>query len=285
MAEEPPKKKAKTFPGDWICDKCGDLQFARNAFCRMCHGKGKKAEESTVAVVGDKAAAKGKGKGKAAGGKGKEGDWVCGSCGDQQFAKNSMCRMCGAAKPFTGGFGSGGYGGGGGSDPFSQMAQMMSTMNQMMGLMSGQAGGAGGGCGGCGGGDWYCPDCGDLQFARNATCRMCAGKAGNKKGKKPPMVLTGKAVEIKGEPELMVNVGGLALDADWRQLKDHMKKAGKVAFVKIITTDGLDTGVSKGYACVRYSTVEEVQSAIGMLNDTMLRGKKISVGEWTGEEE
>ena len=28
----PPKFKA----GDWYCSQCGDLQFARNMFCRMC---------------------------------------------------------------------------------------------------------------------------------------------------------------------------------------------------------------------------------------------------------
>eukprot|EP00973_Karenia_brevis_P059156 8236346-Karenia_brevis.AAC.1 len=23
-------------------------------------------------------------------------------------------------------------------------------------------------------GDWYCPGCGDFQFGRNSTCRLCA---------------------------------------------------------------------------------------------------------------
>jgi len=32
----------------------------------------------------------------------KHGDWLCASCGDHQFARNTECRMCGAAKPACG---------------------------------------------------------------------------------------------------------------------------------------------------------------------------------------
>merc|ERR1712217_835279 len=29
----------------------------------------------------------------------RNGDWLCPKCGDHQFARNSMCRKCGAEKP------------------------------------------------------------------------------------------------------------------------------------------------------------------------------------------
>merc|ERR1719378_1316855 len=38
------------------------------------------------------------------------GDWVCPSCGDHQFARNTSCRKCGAAKPMDAGMGGGCYG-------------------------------------------------------------------------------------------------------------------------------------------------------------------------------
>merc|ERR1719491_2392931 len=83
----------------------------------------------------------------------KEGDWMCASCGDHQFARNVACRKCGAARPDGAGCAGGGMGGG-------------------------MAGGMGGGMGGMGGsgmkeGDWMCASCGDHQFARNVECRKC----------------------------------------------------------------------------------------------------------------
>jgi len=87
----------------------------------------------------------------------KPGDWLCPSCGDHQFARNMTCRKCGAANP------SGGGGGGGG--------EWQAMMGAMMGAMGG---GAAAGMGGnMKPGDWLCSQCGDHQYARNATCRKC----------------------------------------------------------------------------------------------------------------
>mmetsp|Transcript_121793 Transcript_121793/g.350076 ORF Transcript_121793/g.350076 Transcript_121793/m.350076 type:complete len:542 (+) Transcript_121793:178-1803(+) len=77
------------------------------------------------------------------------GDWNCPNCGDLVFAKNNACRRCGSLKPA-----------GAGQAPAAMAGPMM------------------GGGGGCGGqtpkpGDWFCPSCQDLQFARNEVCRRC----------------------------------------------------------------------------------------------------------------
>jgi predicted RNA-binding Zn-ribbon protein involved in translation (DUF1610 family) len=83
--------------GDWICSACGDLQFARNTQCRRC-GAAKPAAEAAppqfqaapqvhVAVAGPPTMQV------------MVGDWLCGACGDLQFARNMACRRCGAAKP------------------------------------------------------------------------------------------------------------------------------------------------------------------------------------------
>jgi len=119
---------------------------------------------------------KGKGKGMMQKGKGKgpqpmkPGDWNCPNCGDHQFAKNDECRKCGTANP----------------DPDASRAAME----------AGLAAGFGGAMEKPG--DWYCPGCNDLQFARNAKCRKCdtpnpdpdqcaelAGVAGSSVNEKP----------------------------------------------------------------------------------------------------
>eukprot|EP00930_Biecheleria_cincta_P026124 TRINITY_DN1846_c0_g1_i6.p1 TRINITY_DN1846_c0_g1~~TRINITY_DN1846_c0_g1_i6.p1 ORF type:complete len:327 (-),score=68.76 TRINITY_DN1846_c0_g1_i6:100-1080(-) len=180
-------------PGDWICSACGDLQFARNQACRKCGspksggsfggggggGGGNMMAQAQALVemmsqgggagagiqqmmamaagaVGGKAAG-GKGFGKGSGGKGgsnanvEQGDWFCASCGDHQFARNAACRKCGAPKSDSVEDASGGFN---------------------MGALS-SFGGGGGGAQQSMPGDWNCPACGDLQFARNVVCRKC----------------------------------------------------------------------------------------------------------------
>merc|ERR1719434_531590 len=88
------------------------------------------------------------------------GDWMCPRCNDHVFARNSQCRRCGSGKDGTGelaagsslpmgGMGAGGMGGMGGMG--------MRAQQQLPG-------------------DWHCPQCNDLQFARNKQCRMCGAE-------------------------------------------------------------------------------------------------------------
>lgn len=127
-------------PGDWNCPACGDLQFARNTQCRKCGtlNPDPTAQASAGMMGGFGGAAQPQ----------REGDWSCPSCGDLQFARNMVCRKCGTPNPVGGG--------GGGPAQFQQGAMPVAQFQQ--GAMPG---------------DWSCPACGDLQFARNTACRKC----------------------------------------------------------------------------------------------------------------
>lgn len=65
------------------------------------------------------------------------GDWNCPKCGDLQFAKNPMCRVCGEPKPFA-------------SAPVRWGREE----------------------GNC---EWNCPDCGE-RLARNKACHVCSSR-------------------------------------------------------------------------------------------------------------
>jgi len=83
------------------------------------------------------------------------GDWLCPRCGDHVFARNPACRRCATPKP------EGAGAGGGASFASSGLPVRPAATNNQRALP----------------GDWYCPRCKDLQFARNMQCRMCgAGK-------------------------------------------------------------------------------------------------------------
>lgn len=120
-------------PGDWYCPNCNDLQFARNSHCKRC-GTNNPNPTSPDGTSFHM----------------KPGDWLCPTCGDLQFATRSQCRKCGtgpgptahsmAAAPVQG-YASGGFGN------FSHKPVKP--------------------------GDWYCPSCGDHQYARNTQCRRC----------------------------------------------------------------------------------------------------------------
>mmetsp|Transcript_51045 Transcript_51045/g.148173 ORF Transcript_51045/g.148173 Transcript_51045/m.148173 type:complete len:486 (+) Transcript_51045:117-1574(+) len=136
-------------PGDWTCPSCGDLQFAKNMSCRRCGmanpspGASLKALQEGLATTQEFMQ--------------KPGDWTCPQCGDLVFARNTHCRKCMTANPnsmVTGG-----------------------VFSMLMGNLGG-AGAPGGKGAGCGNptprtGDWFCPNCHDLQFARNLQCKRC----------------------------------------------------------------------------------------------------------------
>lgn len=82
---------------------------------------------------------------------------------------------------------------GGGCDPWGMMAMQQAMMAQWMGGKGGGGKGGwegGGGCGGGGGGpgelpsggrpgDWFCPNCGNINFSNRDKCNKCETPRGN----------------------------------------------------------------------------------------------------------
>jgi len=153
-------------PGDWTCPSCGDLQFARNTNCRKCQTPNPDPEASAKAVA---AAPKFQPS---------PGDWYCSACGDLQFARNMQCRKCGTPNMMGAAqmmMGLAGCGGGGGAFVAKPAIMAPAKGGVFGGMMN--VGGKGASAGGFQmqgmPGDWNCPACGDLQFARNTACRKC----------------------------------------------------------------------------------------------------------------
>uniref|UniRef100_A0A7S4RWM7 RanBP2-type domain-containing protein n=1 Tax=Alexandrium monilatum TaxID=311494 RepID=A0A7S4RWM7_9DINO len=149
-------------PGDWTCPSCGDLQFARNMACRRCGAANPNPFESLRALQDGLAHTQSTGAGKEI--IHKPGDWTCPNCGDLVFARNSHCRKCMTASRA--------------SSPLLASPSAMvqgGVFSMLMGNMGGLGAVGGKGAGGPTPrtGDWFCPNCNDLQFARNQSCKRC----------------------------------------------------------------------------------------------------------------
>merc|ERR1712226_826412 len=92
-------------------------------------------------------------------------------------------------------------------------------------------------------------------------------------------------VNDKGDPATLIWIRGPAWKTQWQDLKDHLKQAGTVEFVKMFTEDGTEHGRKKGTACARYSTAAEAKKAVKMLNKKDLGGRYLEVDHWTSKEE
>lgn len=130
-------------PGDWNCPQCTMLNFARNQNCRSCQAPNPDPEGCLAALQEGLALGYG-------GHTQKPGDWFCPSCNDLQFARNTQCRKCGAANP----------------DPEGSLQAAQAAGAKTQESKQPQHPSLPG--------DWNCPACGDLQFARNEACRKCA---------------------------------------------------------------------------------------------------------------
>eukprot|EP00929_Paragymnodinium_shiwhaense_P044408 TRINITY_DN22793_c0_g1_i4.p1 TRINITY_DN22793_c0_g1~~TRINITY_DN22793_c0_g1_i4.p1 ORF type:complete len:1300 (-),score=244.50 TRINITY_DN22793_c0_g1_i4:264-3674(-) len=182
--------------GDWICPSCGDMQFARNSNCRRCH---EPKPGSSGRAVGSSAGFPPQGT--------REGDWMCPGCGEHVFARNANCRRCGCAKPQPSGqqikdgdwncpecgdhvFGRNAscrkcgcprpgveefaFNGGRQAIPSRERSRDFRDRPVSGGRAAPQA------TNGLAAepGDWECPNCGDVQFRRNHTCRLCGTPKG-----------------------------------------------------------------------------------------------------------
>lgn len=78
--------------------------------------------------------------------------------------------------------------------------------------------------------------------------------------------------DIKVENRVFVN--NLDWRATWEDLKEHMREAGEVKFAKIFEQKD---GRSKGCGTVEFESPESVQTAISMLNGSMLWDREITL--------
>jgi hypothetical protein len=75
----------------------------------------------------------------------------------------------------------------------------------------------------------------------------------------------------KEEPDKKVRIDELPVGAGWQDLKDHMRQAGTVEYVKTLGTTGE----------VRYATKREAMAAVARLNGSMMmQGGPILVSAW-----
>jgi len=124
-------------PGDWRCDSCQFLNFARRHFCKDC------GQQRTDGVQPPPQASQFNQQ------EAKPGDWHCDRCSFMNFARRNSCKNCSAPRPGAApshdrgprSFG----GGGGGRGPRMKP------------------------------GDWRCGDCSFVNFARREFCKDCGG--------------------------------------------------------------------------------------------------------------
>eukprot|EP00930_Biecheleria_cincta_P083557 TRINITY_DN7310_c0_g1_i6.p2 TRINITY_DN7310_c0_g1~~TRINITY_DN7310_c0_g1_i6.p2 ORF type:complete len:247 (-),score=46.22 TRINITY_DN7310_c0_g1_i6:166-906(-) len=76
------------------------------------------------------------------------GDWTCQFCKAPQFSRNISCRACGSSRPIAGQYG-------------TPLPQSSSTAISLLESPTGQPG------------DWTCPRCKGICFARNPFCGRC----------------------------------------------------------------------------------------------------------------
>eukprot|EP01059_Diplonema_ambulator_P016814 TRINITY_DN28794_c0_g1_i1.p1 TRINITY_DN28794_c0_g1~~TRINITY_DN28794_c0_g1_i1.p1 ORF type:complete len:422 (+),score=104.36 TRINITY_DN28794_c0_g1_i1:58-1266(+) len=70
----------RMMPGDWICPKCKNQNFASRTSCKKCSAK---KDAGFTSPAGPAV---------------REGDWSCSVCTNHNFASRTTCRGCGATK-------------------------------------------------------------------------------------------------------------------------------------------------------------------------------------------
>jgi len=160
MGGMPAEQNVQFKDGDWICDKCGNLNFARRT---ECHRENCKAPRPSR---GGQSGWRGSGRGSgvrqdSSNIPSRPGDWNCAKCGNLNFAFRTECHRNNCNEPRPTGDEEG---------------------------VPGAANVTAGGYGRAQGGDWNCEKCGYMNFARRTECNQCkeprtgGGRAGNTAG-------------------------------------------------------------------------------------------------------
>lgn len=156
-------------PGDWRCDRCQFLNFARRHFCKDCGNQRTDGVQPPAPVthMGNQEA--------------KPGDWHCDRCSFMNFARRNSCKNCSAPRPGAAAqYGDRRDHGGGGRDHGGGRRDHGGGGRDHGG--GGRNFGGGGRNFGGGGrgprmkpGDWRCGDCSFVNFARREFCKDCGG--------------------------------------------------------------------------------------------------------------
>lgn len=109
-------------------------------------------------------------------GKGQPGDWMCPMCQNHNYRMRQVCNKCAAPKPGgKGGFGPGACGKGGLPGGGGVGHGVCGGKGGAMGLGCGMGGQQAGGCGGdFRQGDWVCAHCGNHNYAKREVCNKCS---------------------------------------------------------------------------------------------------------------
>lgn len=131
-------------PGDWFCVRCNGLNFSRRVTCFSC-GAPKDAG----------AAAQMMGMWPQQQPVGLPGDWVCPRCGYNNFARRTTCMRCNEPAPGRGFPAPAQFAAPFAAPQFAAPQAFPATNVQQRP------------------GDWYCPQCGNLNFSRRDSCHRC----------------------------------------------------------------------------------------------------------------
>jgi len=160
----PPEQNVQFKDGDWICDECGNLNFARRTECHRENCKAPRPSRGGPSSWrggsrGGQFTWRGSGRGSSfSSGRGsagrqdssnvpsRPGDWNCAKCGNLNFAFRTECHRNNCQEP---------------RPPGDE------------GSVPGAARATAGGYGRAQGGDWNCEKCGYMNFARRTECNQC----------------------------------------------------------------------------------------------------------------
>lgn len=112
MAPPPSSSGGNMRAGDWVCSSCGNHNYASRTTCNKCGGpnlvadggasfagRGPPRPLTAMRMMGPPMASS-----RGPGGNFKDGDWMCASCGNHNFASRESCNKCGKPKNTPSGF-------------------------------------------------------------------------------------------------------------------------------------------------------------------------------------